>query len=104
MMMITIAARNTYEPVYENNELVSYKTKKGDKVWFYVERDEDEPSESTLYRIRYDGKSQHHERLVANKWVSTNLFLSYLYDALLDEVTLKEAERIAEQIGEELVD
>ncbi len=94
--------RHTYKEISVDQK--NYINSRGYQVSFWVEKDEDEPSESCLYRIQSNGKTLSQERLSGNEWSYAPLFYSLQFDSLLEHITLEEAERIAEQIGEKLVD
>ena len=99
-----IEVSESYKPVYKDGALAYYERSDGNKINFYIERDDEEPSESVLYRVRGDGEMKHDEKLINGKWIYAPLFYSYQFDALLERVTLEEAQKVAEQIHEPFVE
>lgn len=92
-----------YKPEYTNSHFAHYERSDGSKINFFVHRD-DAPDESTLYRLRHDGRIRHDEMLMNGKWVHAPLFYSYQFDGLLDEITLEEAQKLAIQINEHFIE
>jgi hypothetical protein len=93
-----------YRLIYTDEKHYCYENNKNETISFWVESDEKESSEAELYRTRSDGEMRYEEYLANSQWHPFRLFTSYLFDGLLEVITLEEAEKIAEQIGEELVD
>lgn len=93
-----------YKALCGDEGKISYKKDNGDVVSFWVESDEKESDETFLYRTRFNGETRFDEYLLNGEWKFARLFTSYLLDGLLEEITLEEAEKIAEQIGESFVD
>lgn len=101
---MSLVKTEEYKAIYDGERFLHYQKANGDLVGFSVERDEDEPSESGLYRVRICKDGRNTEKLINNEWIPAPLYHSLQFDGLLEEITVEEAEKIAEQIGEVLVD